>query len=262
MSSLQQTLSSLVRDGDDYLFEAPEDWAQGRTLYGGISAALLYTAVRGAHDDLGPLRSAQFAFVGPATGSLRFTSSVLRRGRSSAVVSAESVSEAGIASRALFVFGGARDSTVRHDHIVRMDVPPPDRCEPFHKSAKPLPGFLGRFEMRLGAGARLFEPEKQPEFAVWTRLRDGDGDDPVAALLAYGDALPCAAMANFAKPAPVSTMTWSIDFHLPAADHAGWHLVYSSSESAEDGYSLQNMRVFSEAGEPLASARQVVAIFA
>lgn len=51
------------------------------------------------------------------------------------------------------------------------------------------------------AGKRLFEADKPPAFAVWARLREGEGDDPMAALLAVADALPCAAMVNFPKPA-------------------------------------------------------------
>lgn len=166
MPSLHQTLSSLVQDGDDYVFQAPEEWAQGRTLYGGITAALCYTVVQRAHGDLGPLRSAQFTFVGPAAGQLRLRPTLLRRGRSSAIVGTESWTGEGAATRATFVFGGARDSAVVHDFAPRMDGAPPEQCEPFHKTTKTLKGFLGRFEFRLAAGARLFDPEVRPEFAV------------------------------------------------------------------------------------------------
>lgn len=257
-ASFQHTLESLAPEG---IIEAPEDWAQGRTLYGGMTAALSYRAVLRAHSGLAPLRSAQFAFIGPAAGALRFTTEMLRQGRSSAVIAAECHNTDGVAARATFVFGSARESVIAHDFTPRLEVPPPEACVPFHKTSKPLPGFLGRFEFRSAAGARLFEPDERPEFAVWVRFRDGAGDDPVAALLAIGDALPCAAMANFPKPAPISTMTWQIDLHRAPPTGDGWYLVWSSSEHAADGYSVQNMRIRDPGGLPVASARQVVAIF-
>jgi acyl-CoA thioesterase len=262
VSNLDQVLASLVQEGEDYLIEAPEAWSQGRTLYGGMTAALSYSAVRRACGDLPPLRTAQFSFIGPATGQLRFRPVLLRRGRSAGIAAADCRNEDGITARAMFVFGEARASEVAHDFTPRLDVPPPEQCEPFHRTSKPLQGFLARFEFRFAAGARLFEREKRPEFAVWTRFRDGATADPVASLFALADALPCAAMANFPRPAPLSTMTWSVDIHRPPTAQDDWRLLWSSSEDAAEGYSIQNMRVYDRAGEPLASGRQLVAIFA
>lgn len=259
--SLQQTIDMLAADGDAFTIDAPDAWAQGRTLYGGMSAALCYETAKRALGDLGQLRSAQFGFIGPSAGALRFTPSLLRRGRSSTVAAVDCTAESGLATRALLVFGGDRESVLAHDRIPALPVPPPDACEPFHRSSKPLPGFLANYEFRLAAGARLFETDKPPEFAIWTRFRAGGATDPVTSLLAMGDALPTAAMAAFPKIAPVSTMTWQIDLPGPLPAEDGWRLVWSSSESAANGYTLQAMRVSDEAGRTLAVARQVVALF-
>jgi acyl-CoA thioesterase len=261
MSSLQEILDRLAPADDGFGLDVPQEWGQGRTLYGGMSAALAYTAVVRAFGDLGPLRSAQFAFIGPAAGRLTVQPTLLRQGRSSAIASADSHTEDGIAARATFVFGAARESLIAHDHVPRAAVPPPDTCEPFHRSARQLPGFIARYEYRLAAGARILEPDKLPEFAVWVRLRDGDAADPVATLLAVADALPGAALAAAPRLAPISTMTWAIDLHQPLACRPGWHLVRSASEQAAEGYSVQAMRMFNADGAPLASARQVVAVF-
>ncbi|MCE7795344.1 thioesterase family protein [Sphingobium sufflavum] len=281
MASLHDTIATLApyrlteggeADAEAYRIEAPELWAQGRTLFGGMTAALSHAAIRRAHGDLGPLRNAQFTFVGPTTGPLSFRPALLRRGRSSAIVGVDCWNEDGLAARATFSFAGPRESAIAHDYSPRMDVPPPDACEPLHRTSKPLKGFLGQFEFRFAAGTRLFEggasaeeggarSDGRPEFAVWVRFREDAGEDPITALLAMADALPCAAMSHFPKPAPVSTLSWSVDVHQPLAQSGGWHLVWSSSEAAADGYSIQNMRVFNAEGVPLLSARQVVAIF-
>lgn len=270
MSSLHDSIAALARHGEEYRIEAPEPWAQGRTLFGGMTAALSHAALRLAHGDPGPLRSAQFTFIGPATGQLAFRPTLLRRGRSSAIVGVDCWNEEGLVARSTFSFAGPRESAVAHDLSPRMAVPPPESCAPFHRTTRPLKGFLGQFEFRFAAGSRLFEDTTggggRPEFAVWVRFREAVGEDRITALLALADALPCAAMAHFPKPAPLSTLTWSADFHQPLPEGGGllpedWHLVWSSSEAAADGYSIQNMRVFNAEGVPLLSARQLVAIF-
>lgn len=261
MSTFNEVLGSLAEDQGEYRVTPPGEWSQGRTLFGGMTAALSYWAVRMALGDLGPLRSAQFAFISPATGMLRFRPSLLRSGRSAAVASADCWTNDGIAARSTFTFGLDRTSEITHDFTTPLAVPSPELCDPFHKTKKPLGGFLDQFEFRLASGARLFETDKCPEFVVWTRLKEANGADPVAALLAVGDALPGAAMVRFPTLAPLSTMTWTLDLYQTSRDASEWYLVCSSSEAAHNGYSLQKMRVHNEHGRLLAAARQVVAVF-
>jgi len=264
MSSFRAAVAALAPDGDAFVIDAPEDWAQGRTLYGGMTAALLYEAVKRALGDLGPLRSAQLTFIGPASGSLRFTTSLLRRGRSSALVAAECSSADGPAARATFVFGAARESKVAHDYLPMPKVEVPDAYPSFRKEgAKASPGFWNNFETRLASGGRLLDANAPlPEFTVWTRFLDAGAADPVTALLAVADCLPPAAMVHFPNPAPISTMTWTVDVLNQPQSADGWSLLHSSSEHAGDGYSMQSMMMWSDAGVPLAVGRQTVAIFA
>jgi acyl-CoA thioesterase len=264
MSSLRAVVETLVPEGDGFTIEAPGDWAQGRTLYGGITAAFAHEAVRRSHEGLGPLRSAQFTFIGPAAGKLRFTSTLLRRGKSSTLIASDCFNEEGPAARALFVFGAARDSKVAHDFFPMPDVPAADACGSFRKEGAAVrPGFWNNFETRLASGGRPFDEEAaRPEFAVWTRFLDSGGADATTALLAIADCLPPAAMVLFPQPAPISTMTWTVDVARVPPSLDGWHLLWASSEQAANGYSLQNMAMWNEAGELIAVGRQAIAIFA
>ena len=63
----------------------PSDWLQGRTTYGGLSAALCHQAGRAFSRDM-PLRSAQIAFVGPTGGDVTLRAETLRAGKSSTYV--------------------------------------------------------------------------------------------------------------------------------------------------------------------------------
>lgn len=263
MTSLASVLDTLTPEGAAFAIDAPLAWSQGRTLYGGMTAALAYEAVRRAQTDLPPLRSAQFAFIGPASGCLRFTSSVLRRGRSSTLIAADGANDDGPVARALFAFGASRESQVAHNFLPKPNVPAPDAVGSFRKEGGDAPrGFWNNFETRLASGGRLLDKTaERPEFAVWTRFLDASGADPTAALLALADCLPPAAMVLFPQFGPISTMTWTVDIaHVPER-LAGWHLLWAASEQSGEGYSLQNMALWSEDGALLATGRQTIAIF-
>ncbi|MBL8770657.1 MAG: thioesterase family protein [Phenylobacterium sp.] len=263
MPSFREVIAALTPTGAAYEIEAPEGWRQGRTLYGGITAALCAAASAGAHPGLPPLRSAQVALVGPAGGRIRFEPTLLRQGRSATVVSVDATGEAGMAARALFTYGAARESAVRHDAPRAPAVPPPEDCPDYFPKGGFAPGFSGNFEARLASGARPLTPGADPDVAIWVRHAADAGDEVELALLALADVPPPAAMIAFAQPAPISTATWSLDIFQPIGGSAGdWRLLRSTSEQAADGYSLQAMEVFDTAGRRVAAARQLVAIFA
>ena len=113
-----KTLGELVNSftGDDqgpWRVTAGDDWRQGRTLYGGISAALSFAACNRLASDLPPLRSAQIAFVGPANGETVLVPRILRQGKSVRFLACDLMSEEMVATRALFAFGGERPSAFR-----------------------------------------------------------------------------------------------------------------------------------------------------
>src|SRR6516225_10431901 len=88
-TNFSQMIAALERPADHFTIALPSDWLQGRTAYGGLSAALCLQATLRTFPDLPPLRSAQFSFIGPATGALRVTANMLRQGKSTAFTSAD-----------------------------------------------------------------------------------------------------------------------------------------------------------------------------
>ena len=63
--STANLLDPITADAGETRFSGLDHWMQGRTLYGGASALIAYTAVTRAFPDLPPLRGAQIAFVAP-----------------------------------------------------------------------------------------------------------------------------------------------------------------------------------------------------
>ena len=56
-------MAGIKADGPALTAPLPENWMQGRTTYGGLTAALLLEAARRGHADLPPLRSAMINFT-------------------------------------------------------------------------------------------------------------------------------------------------------------------------------------------------------
>ncbi|WP_375692009.1 thioesterase family protein [Pseudooceanicola sp. LIPI14-2-Ac024] len=260
MATISEILAACTGEGCETRVTALPEWMQGRTLLGGLTAVLQVHAAQRAFPDLPPLRSSQFTFSGPAVEDLVFTAEMLRRGRNSAMVSVDCRSGDTLAARALLTFAAPRDSGIVHDSVPAPQVIDPDEAPPFHRPGHTRRGgFPENFELRRLGGRRPLEGG-EPEVFIWSRLVDDSGMDPVMIPIALGDGLPPAAMVSLTDRAPVSTMTWTVDFFHPVAAR-GWHILRSVSEQAADGYSLQHTDIWDATGRRVAVARQVVAVF-
>jgi acyl-CoA thioesterase len=234
----------------------PENWKQGRTAYGGLSAALALHAAMQIEPDLPPLRSAQIAFIGPLAGNVAVAATKLRRGRNAAFIQSDLVSEAGLGFRATFVFMAPLASAITHDTAPRAPLKAPVPTAELYTG--PDHFFTGNFNF-------LDIKDTGPaEWLRWARLRARDGLHPMVELMAIGDALPPAAFKLLEnRQAPLSSLNWQINFVAPEpATTDGWWLLHASADIARDGYSSQRMTIWNAAGEPIAEAMQGVAIFA
>jgi len=260
-TSFRQMLGSLVPEGEGLAIDLPGDWLQGRTAYGGLTGALCVEAAARLNRDLPPLRSAQFALAGPASGRLQVTAQAVRRGKSAVVIEAAVTGEAGPAARALLTYGAGRDSRVLRTGSGPAAPPAPDACPAFF-AADRAPSFARHFDVRLAGGARPLTPGAEPRITVWIRHGDGETPSGMPAFVALADAIPSPALVLFPEFAPFSTMTWSLD--MMAADPtsaSGWWLLDSVIDAAGGGYASQDMSLWNDAGELVARARQMVSVF-
>lgn len=262
MTPFTELLAGLSRTGDDFAVVPSEDWLQGRTLYGGASAALCTASALRAFGGLPPLRSAQFAFIGPAAGPLTVRPAVLRQGKSATYVGVDLLGEAGIATRALLCFGAVRESAVDYAHVPVPEAPPPATCGDFFQGGF-RPNFAHHFDMLDAGGAPPFSMAETPEYKLWIRHKDEGTPTDITALIALADAPPPAAMVRFPSFGPISSMTWSIEVLNARAAGAddGWRLETSRAETITHGYSSQSMMTWAADGTPLLVGRQTVAVF-
>lgn len=260
--SFASLLTAMVPDGGGFTVVLPEDWLQGRTAYGGLTAALCFEAAQRRLPGLPPLRSAQFAFIGPASGGLTIVPTVLRQGKSTTFAAVDLTGEAGLAARALLCFGAARASTLEHWALPMPEVAAPEACPPFFLTPE-RPRFAWHFDSRLAGGARPRTPGTDPEILVWLRHREAEADPSLTGFIALADALPPAAMVLFDEMRAISTMTWTLDMLTDApASASGWWLVRTVAQTVAAGYSAQDMTIWNDRGEAVAAMRQSVAVFA
>ena len=239
------------------------DWMQGRTTYGGLSAALCYAVAREKRPEGMVLRSAQIGFVGPAAGPVTLSAEVLRQGKSACYVSADVRGEKGIATRSLFIFGSARESRTQFNHLPKPpEVSGPEETPSFFSvRSDKRPGFTSNFNMRLAAGAPPMSGASEADMTLWMRHKDEKATGMLA-MLALGDAPPPAAMATFTEPAMISSMNWSIEFVTdnPVTEDR-WYLARHTSPQAAEGYCVQDMIMWNASGAPMMIGRQTVALF-
>jgi hypothetical protein len=232
MTDFSELISGVQRNGDTWTADVSEDWRQGRTLFGGLCGALCLEAAKREFTDLPPLRSAQFALVGPAAGKIMVRLSMLRRGKSTAFVGADLFGEDGLATRATFGFGAPRPSAYNYAIDAMPEVKTPEQSTPFSRKVN----FAQHFDNRLGGGNLPFSKA--------------------------ADVPPPAAQVLFDQQAPVSTMTWAFDLLMDDLEtEGGWWLIRVSAESVLSGYSSQTMTVWSSTGKRVLVGHQNYAVF-
>lgn len=257
---LHELLAGAELRSDGFALTVPETWHQGRTGYGGFSAALALAAARQVGEDLPPLRSAQIAFVGPLYGAVEATARVLRRGKNATWLSAEVLREGEVGLAASFVFMGPVESSLHLNHSgVPADLIPVDEARELVPGPH-TPAFVrNHFEARF---ARPRRAEAEPEICWWVRPRNHADLDPAIAPLLCADAVPPGVLPLMKPGIMVSSMTWQVNMLTPRpATRDGWWLLRSVGTYAEAGCSSQQMQLWNADGAPILSAMQSVALF-
>lgn len=257
MMPIRDILASAEPIANGFRVAIPQGWLQGRTAFGGLSAALALHAAQRIEADLPPLRSAQISFIGPLAGPVTVSATKLRRGRTAAFIQCDIVSDAGLGFRAIFVFMADLPSRIALGGALHSTVAPPPPDATLYTGPETF--FTGNFDFQD-------LPEQAPgaaEWLRWARLRDAAGIDPMVEVLAIGDALPPAAFKLLGKDyAPISSLTWIVNLLTPApATREGWWLLSARSDHAVNGGSSQTMLLWNADGVAVAQGMQSVAIF-
>lgn len=258
-------LSSVMRTAqvgpDGIGFDVGEDWLQGRSVFGGLQAAIALAAMRRCVAPALPLRVLQITFVAPVpAGAVHAAARVLRVGRNVTHVEARLGHEHETFATVVGVFGESRPSAIAR-WPSRLDV---DTTAPRTMRYVPgrAPAFLQHFAARWLQGGMPFSGHDEPRTVVEVDLLD-DGDCSEAHLLAIADFIPPVALALLSQPAPGSSLTWMLELMpLPwdALPLQGWR-VDSEMVAAQQGYTCQSNRIWAPDGRLAALSRQTMVVF-
>ena len=236
------------------------DWLQGRTVFGGVQAAVALRAMRTLVPGV-PLRTLQGTFLAPVPeGTMTAQARVLRTGKSATHVEARLVEGETTLALLVGVFGAARSSVVNVQP--RQAPPPPGKPMEFPYIPGVMPAFTQHFKARWLRGKFPYMGDTETEHVVELAMRDA-GPTTEGHVLAMADFIPPIALAHLKQPAPGSTLTWMIEFladRFDALALEGWR-VDIAMNTARDGYTGQSVMVWGPGGVPLAMSRQSMVVF-
>ena len=238
-----------------------DDWMQGRSLFGGIQAAVGWRAMRTLVPAALPLRTLQMTFIEPVpSGTVTASARVLRAGKNTMHIEAQLQDGNQLQASMIAVFGSARASAVRHD------VPPPP---PPAFAGKPLrfvpgvtPSFMQQFKVNLVSGAGPFSNTQTNTASFELGLLD-EGSATEGHLLVLADFVPPVALSWMSKIVPGSSLTWMFEMlseDFAAYPLAGWR-ADAQMVAARDGYTSQSTTLSAPDGTAVALSRQSMVVF-
>jgi acyl-coenzyme A thioesterase PaaI-like protein len=240
--------------------EVPDDWLQGRSVFGGLQVAIAVRAMRTQVPEL-PLRTLQVLFAAPVPGGpVEAQARVLRSGKSTTHVEARIVDGEQTLALVVAVFGAARESVV--SLAPQQTVVADTHAIPFRYVPGVTPAFTQHFDSRWLRGSLPFTHTPSREIVVEMTMRD-TGNASEGHVIAIADLIPPIALSYLKTPAPGSSMTWMLEFitdrfmQLPLA---GWR-VDAELVFGGDGYTSQSAMVWGPGGVPVALSRQSMVVF-
>jgi hypothetical protein len=255
------TLLSRIEAADGAsMLDVPEDWLQGRTLFGGLQAVVGLAAMRSLAPEA-PLRSLQMTFLAPVPGGpVRARATLLRSGKSATHVEARLVDGDNTLALMVGVFGKPRASAVTL-RPRQADVTP---ANPFQLPRIPgvTPNFTQHFKARWIAGGPPWTGTEQPDIVVELAMRDS-GSATESHVLAMADFIPPIALSYLKAPVPAASLTWMLEMlaeDVSSLPLEGWR-VDAQMTAAHNGYINQSLILWGPGGVPVALGRQTMVVF-
>jgi acyl-CoA thioesterase len=241
----------------------PANWAQGRTTYGGLTAAILLQAAMGGVDPERKLRTMDVNFTRPFEAESPYDIEVetLGEGKTLTVVQARLIQDGKLRAiiRADFCRPLDSDTTVNTFEVPA--IRPQD--ESFPIQGPMVPTFFQHMEAFLASHVPPFGGKPFPEMNGWMRFKHAPSQVGIPHLVGLIDAWPPTAATYRDRPVPVSTISWHMHFTLDAHDFGpedflGYHSKVSFDEA---GISSSTAYIWCPDGRLLAKSVQSNVIY-
>ncbi|MEP2653557.1 MAG: thioesterase family protein [Paraglaciecola sp.] len=243
-----------------------KSWAQGRTIYGGVSAALIFKAIRETLASESQMRSFNTAFIGPLEANKEFTIQVeiLRQGKNVTQAIGKVTQNGNVAVLSQASFGVKRRSKIRVLNNLEHGLEGPIKANFLPVIPKVTPKFISQFELAKTDGGWPFTGNKNSHTFGRMRFKVAPKTFTEAHLVGLIDVWPPTVLQQLKWPAAASTMNWNIEFIHPhnSISPSDWFVYKAKTRHAQDGYANTEAEVWDSNGALVALSRQTVAVFA
>lgn len=255
------TFDEILAQVTDSAAQIPEGWGQGRACFGGLVAAVLYAPLGRLINDR-PVRSITVSFVGPvAPGPVTLETEILRTGKSVTQAQSRLRQNGETLAVMLASFGKARSSEISVPSAVAPKAKRPEEGMPMPRVKGLVPDFTFHFDFRWVEGDAPFSRSDRGLIGGWVRFAEPTQHNGVASLLALVDAWPPAVLPMYSRPAPGSSLTWTIEFLQDGPFTGEWWQYRADTEYASEGYCHAAANLWNDRGEMVAISRQTVTVF-
>lgn len=262
MQNLSALLQTCQQTQDQLHADISAEWQQGRSVYGGVQAALAARAMQPLSDGL-PIRTLQATLCAPIpAGPVQLDARLLRGSKNTRQIEARIVS--GDQTLAVFVgiFGRARESQVTHALAKPADSTNDGLAMPYIDEL--MPRFLAQFDARILHGHFPGTGHQDTRHLYRISLHDQASQSSLSHVLTIADFPPPVGLSWLKGFTPGSTMTWMLNFTGHSVDgHAldNW-LIDVQLDAAHDGYTQQSVSLFAPDGHAVARGTQCMVIYA
>ena len=240
--------------------DVPDDWLQGRTLFGGLQAVIGLAAMRTLAPEA-PLRSLQVTFLAPVPGGpVRASAHMLRSGKNTAHVEARIVDGDNTLALMVGVFGMARTSAVE----LRPRQPAVTAVKAIELPWIPgaTPNFTQHFKARWIVGAPPRAGVPGADSVIELGMRD-EGKATEFHVVAMADFIPPIALSHLKEMVPAASLSWMLELlpeEVGALPLEGWR-VDAQMTAAHGGYTHQSLVLWGPGGVAVALGRQTMVVF-
>ena len=247
--------------------DIPKGWLQGRTIYGGLSTAMmLHKAVLAMNDPAKRLLSVSVTFVGPIQEKpVKLTVEILRQGKSVTTVEARLWQDEAVLSILIASFGLARESKLMvHQERSAPEYPPVEDLFIVQHN-KMMPQCYQNFQLAWAEGGYPCSGSEHPDFGGWFRFDESQYEKSAMTakdFLMLLDIWPAGVFSSMKMPVPGSSLSWHVTL-LDRIDYCrlDWFKYKVFTDHAEHGYATEYAHVWDKDNRLVAISRQTVTIF-
>ncbi len=249
------------RDGDAWHLEMPEGWLQGRSIFGGLTAAVgASLAYRHLDDPDRALRTISTQLLAPTVpGPVVGRATTLREGKNATFCEVRLRQGDQEVMVAHAVFAKPRDSALHVAGPPRPETVDVDTLADLPYLPGIIPEFTQHAQMRWAAGSPPYTGATDPRFVAYLRYRvplaDAEG------MLALLDTFPSPSLSMMKTPAPASTVSWTAHLLRMPVQSDGWYTFGYETVAGADGFHTVVGHLWGPDGALVGYTEQLVVIF-